>query len=184
MTSLKIFTLIVLCWLFVCTQSKQCVRFQDSPLQICSAAGYNYTYPLPDDLSDYTISDSQRFLSYMTMQARNCSMVQMMESIACMKYAPKCEDANKDPVLPCRRVCSELMKRCYNMSYPWMMDYMMRQCYVLPNETAASGKCYEPKNFDKYYNPNTKGENLTIKHADRKTSVIILEAARTTPFFT
>jgi len=168
MTSLKIFTLIVLCWLFVCTQSKQCVRFQDSPLQICSAAGYNYTYPLPDDLSDYTISDSQRFLSYMTMQARNCSMVQMMESIACMKYAPKCEDANKDPVLPCRRVCSELMKRCYNMSYPWMMDYMMRQCYVLPNETAASGKCYEPKNFDKYYNPNTKGEKLTIKHADKK----------------
>jgi len=143
---------------FVCVQSKQCVRFQDSPLKACSAVGYNNTYALPEDLSDRTVSGIQRYLVSLSKQAENCSVIQMAESIMCMKYAPKCQNANKDPVLPCRRVCSELMKRCYDAVSPWTMDSLLAQCFVLLNDTTASGKCYEPKNFDKYYNPNIEGK--------------------------
>lgn len=164
MEFLRLTSLVVMlmCFLHGQVDAKQCVRFEDSPLRRCAAAGYNYTYPLPDGLSDRTTYYIVRLVNYLSDATVNCSVAQIAEVITCMSYAPKCVNADKDPVLPCRRVCSELLKRCSGAINEYVVDWMTQRCLVLPNATAESGKCFEPKQFDKHHNASSKGRFFTL----------------------
>lgn len=145
-------------------QAQQCVRIADIPhVKDCTLAGYNYTFPLPDNLSRRSKWLIKFVANRLTKDMKNCSVAQIAETIGCALIAPNCQQGK--PLLPCRRVCSEFLKRCIDKVPAWYIDDLTGKCTLLPNETAASGKCYEPPQFtDEHHNTSHKGIYLNILH--------------------
>ncbi|KAL9963462.1 hypothetical protein ACROYT_G026973 [Oculina patagonica] len=67
----------------------------------------------------------------------------------CSFFFPKCSAGKR--VLPCRRVCGELLKQCMNQMGNTFrevyVDFVLAECTLLPNENPSSNKCFEPPNF-------------------------------------
>ncbi|XP_020600753.1 uncharacterized protein LOC110039917, partial [Orbicella faveolata] len=129
----------------------KCISLLGGPFDTCTKAGYNNTLPLREEVTDSLLSDLSRYLPYFIRAWENCSSVELGAALECSFYFPKCNSEGKR-VLPCRRVCGELLKRCLN--HPGQADYrevlmnfVLAQCLSLPNETASSKKCFEPPNF-------------------------------------
>jgi hypothetical protein len=143
--------------------AQQCLSLPGSPFESCTVVGYNYTYAVPyelsDDLKDWLSSTFPYLLSITTT---NCSAALMGETIMCALYAPSCIEGKPNPILPCQRVCSEFLKRCRSDIDPFWLEYYVGYCTLLPNKTASSGQCFEPRGFDQYYNASTKGRVFLI----------------------
>ncbi|XP_032227950.2 uncharacterized protein LOC116611635 [Nematostella vectensis] len=139
---------------------QQCIPLKDSLLEVCSFAGYNTTFPIPSDikLSEKSKQNVQGIISYMLQSTENCSVARSGESVICALIAPYCRPEGDKPFLPCRRVCSEFMKRCGVDPGNFWIDYFMAACSLFSNKTAESGECYEPDGFADYYNSSTTGK--------------------------
>jgi len=128
----------------------KCISLVGGPFDICTKAGYNNTLPLREELTDKLKSDVAKYLPYYIRTWENCSSGDLAAALECSFYFPKCNSEGKR-VLPCRRVCGELLKNCLNSSSQdyreILMNFVLAQCLSLPNEAASSAKCFEPPNF-------------------------------------
>ncbi|KAK3747480.1 hypothetical protein QZH41_002158, partial [Actinostola sp. cb2023] len=103
-----------------------------------------------------------KFITYSFDDIANCSVGAIGETILCSAiFAPSCIEGQSKPRLPCRRVCSEYLKRCAatddeDVDVNWA-NYLLGLCTLLPNSTASTGECLEPPGFEKYYNSSTTG---------------------------
>ena len=144
------------------TYGQQCIPLKGSYAEKCGTLGaYNQTYKLPYEMSKEGKETMSEIISYVFEQMENCSVGAMGELLACTSMiAPSCTEGQGKHTLPCRRVCSEFLKRCVNTSdmMVHLTGYLLSLCTLLPNSTASSNKCLEPPGFDKYYNPTTTGK--------------------------
>ncbi|XP_048588155.1 uncharacterized protein LOC116611634 [Nematostella vectensis] len=139
--------------------TQTCRPMKDTIFEGCMSSGYNTTFPIPPniDLSGRAKSFVKYYINYFMRRMENCSVAAMGESVLCSMFAPYCRPQDSEPFLPCRRVCSEFLKRCVgdiDLSY---LEYYVSSCTLLPNATADSGKCFEPQGFHYHYNASTKG---------------------------
>lgn len=128
----------------------KCTSLVGGPFDICTKAGYNNTLPLREEVTDKVLSDLAAYLPIFIRAWENCSSVELVATMECSFYFPKCNSEGMR-VLPCRRVCGELLKHCLSYSSQdfreILMNFLLVQCLSLPNETASSKKCFEPPNF-------------------------------------
>ncbi|XP_032234287.2 uncharacterized protein LOC116616314 [Nematostella vectensis] len=136
-----------------------CIPLKGTPLEGCLFAGYNTTYSIPTSirLSDAAESRIRNFISALLKMITQCSAAQIGEVVFCSEFAPYCRETDDGPFLPCRRVCSEYLKRCEGTVGQYFLEFSVGMCSLLPNDTASSGKCYEPPGFDRYHNVTTTG---------------------------
>lgn len=127
----------------------QCLSLVNGPFDICTNAGYNNTLPLPKELTEHLQNELAIFLSRVIAPWQNCSSLSLAAAMECSFFFPKCSKGKR--VLPCKRVCGELMKQCqkqlgndYREIY---MDFVLAECLMLPDEKASSDTCFEPPKF-------------------------------------
>lgn len=127
----------------------QCTSLVNGPFDICTKAGYNDTLPFPEELTDKLKTEFAAFLPRIIKPWQNCSSWSLAAAVECSFYFPKCSAGER--VVPCRRVCGELLKQCssqvgndYREIY---MDFVLAECTMLPNGKAGSDRCFEPPNF-------------------------------------
>lgn len=132
----------------------KCVSLVNGPFDICTKAGYNNTLPFPKELTSELETGIAIFLADMIRSWRNCSPVDLAAAIECSFLFPKCNSEGKT-VLPCRRVCGELLKLCYNHTVQTGPEYLelfmnviLSECAILPDEKPSTRKCFEPPNFN------------------------------------
>ncbi|XP_032227947.2 uncharacterized protein LOC116611633 [Nematostella vectensis] len=148
---------VCLCSLYRCISGQTCAALPGTPLEGCMSAGYNKSFPLPSNLSKRSHTWIRNIVEFVTTRMQNCSVASVSETIACAVLAPNCRDGDPKPFLPCRRVCSEFLKRCNSRLPDYFVDLMIGMCSLLPNSTADTGMCYEPPQFDKHYNVTNLG---------------------------
>ena len=131
----------------------KCVSLVNGPFDICTKAGYNNTLPFPKELTAELQTEIAVFLSLVIPHWKNCSSVELAAALECSFLFPKCNSEGR-PVLPCRRVCGELLKHCYNQTVQTGPDYLeiimnviLSECLTLPDENPSTKKCFEPPNF-------------------------------------
>lgn len=131
----------------------KCVSLVNGPFDICTRAGYNNTLSFPKELTAEWQSEIAVFLALIISPWENCSSVELAAALECSFLFPKCNSEGK-PVLPCRRVCGELLKQCYNQTIQTGPEYleifmngMLSECLNLPDENPSTKKCFEPPNF-------------------------------------
>lgn len=93
----------------------KCTSLVGGPFDICTKAGYNNTLPLREEVTDKVLSDLAAYLPIFIRAWENCSSVELVAAMECSFYFPKCNSEGMR-VLPCRRVCGELLKHCLNYS--------------------------------------------------------------------
>ncbi|EDO33570.1 predicted protein [Nematostella vectensis] len=153
----RLFALCALAILY-CTVAQQCVQMKDkSYFAPCTAAGYTTTFPVPPNVSKRSLRWVGFYHKYLVNGVKNCSVAQIGEAIGCAMYAPYCREGSSEPLLPCRRICTEFLKRCEGSVPEWWIDDFIGRCVLLPDETAASGKCYEPPQFTDLHVTNGTG---------------------------
>lgn len=142
---------VLLCSVFVSvcdSHDGKCVSLVNSPLDICTAAGYNYTLPLPEKLVPIK-KEVGGLLNDIISTWSNCSTFSVAAAMECSLMFPKCSAEGKR-VYPCRRVCGEFLKKCMNKMDDFRdhyLDIVLSMCLSLPNETSVGGNCFEPPNF-------------------------------------
>ncbi|XP_020601605.1 uncharacterized protein LOC110040668 [Orbicella faveolata] len=131
----------------------KCVSLVDGPFDICTKAGYNNTLPFPKELTAELQTELAEFLTVIISPWKNCSPVELAAALECSFLFPKCNSQGR-PVLPCRRVCGELLKQCYNQTVQTGPEYLeifvnviLSECLTLPDEKPSTKKCFEPPNF-------------------------------------
>lgn len=140
----------------------KCVSLVNGPFDICTKAGYNNTLPFPKKLTAELQTEIARFLAIIIHSWRNCSSLDLAAAFECSFLFPKCNSEGKS-VLPCKRVCGELLKQCYNHTIQtgpefleFFMNLILSECLTLPDEKPSTEKCFEPPNFNT--NDSVKGE--------------------------
>lgn len=127
----------------------QCTSLVNGPFDICTKAGYNDTLPFPKALTEQLKTELAVFLPRVIKPWLNCSSWSLAATMECSFFFPKCSTGKR--VLPCRRVCGELLKQCMNQvgndRREIFMNFLLAECMLLPNEKASSDKCFEPPNF-------------------------------------
>ena len=134
--------------------SEKCNSFVDGPFGFCSKGGYNTTFEFPDILTDSLQEIVASRVQRMMSSLGNCSRNALAETLMCSFFMPQCSEGKR--VYPCKRVCGEFMKQCGEAMPVRFVDYAIANCHVLPDESASSGKCFEPPNFKT--NDSIKGE--------------------------
>lgn len=139
----------------ICGESNdgKCVSLVNGPFDICTRAGYNNTLIFPKELTTEWQTEIAVYLALIIPPWENCSSVELAAALECSFLFPKCNSEGK-PVLPCRRVCGELLKQCYNHTIQTgpeyleiFMNVMLSECLNLPDENPSTKKCFEPPNF-------------------------------------
>lgn len=126
----------------------KCVSLVNSPFNICTTAGYNYTLPLPEKLVPVK-REVGGLLNTIITTWHNCSTYSVAAAMECSFMFPKCSPEGKR-VYPCRRVCGEFLKHCMNKMddfHDLYLDIVLSLCLSLPNETSVGDNCFEPPNF-------------------------------------
>lgn len=148
----------------------QCKTFVEGPFRFCSAAGYNETFQFPPGLTkgkmEYVANKLQ---SRIYRGLDGCANESLAWAMACSLMVPQCSKGQR--VLPCKRVCSEYLKKCEKRLPNFILEYSIPLCHVLPDKKASSGKCHEPPNFRT--NDSIKGP------LDRNCSKLIFPACKT-----
>ena len=136
--------------------SGKCQSFVDGPFHFCSTkGGYNTTFRYLDfGLTDSLLTQAAKTFGQL-LTSLNCSRNGVAETLVCHYAIPQCSGGKR--VYPCKRVCGEFLKQCEDKIPVTLMDYVIANCHVLPDELASSGKCFEPPNF--FTNDSAKGEN-------------------------
>ena len=131
----------------------KCVSLVNGPFDICTRAGYNNTLIFPKELTAEWQTEIAVYLALIIRPWENCSSLELAAALECSFLFPKCNSEGK-PVLPCRRVCGELLKQCYNQTIQRGSEYleifmngMLSECLNLPDENPSTKKCFEPPNF-------------------------------------
>lgn len=127
----------------------KCVSLWNSPLDICTKAGYNYTLPLPEQFNEGLQKEFGHFVTIIITKWHNCTTQSLAAAMECSYMFPKCS-VKGERVYPCKRVCGEFLKQCMNTS-DWYrdlyMDSFLSLCLILPDEQPNGDNCFEPPNF-------------------------------------
>lgn len=157
---MKVSTLAILCCISLCSVFKavfcksnadhKCESLENTPFDVCTSAGYNYTLPLPKKLTGRLKDTISWLVNHSIVSWENCSDLNLAATMECSAMFPKCSGDGKR-VLPCKRVCGEFLKQCINTASGFdalRMDYLLSMCHILPDhEKPNDEKCYEPPNF-------------------------------------
>ena len=136
---------ISLCSIFIavfCESSVdgKCKSLVNSPLNICISAGYNFSFSLPERLNKPEFeSVLASALKTDVQKWEKCADLNLVVTMECSTTFPKCGNGGKR-VLPCKRVCGELLKKCLYSDFrgsSFMQKYMeelLALCLSLPDE--------------------------------------------------
>ena len=127
------------------TSAQTCQRLDHNLFPSCINIGHNQTFTFPLDVDWTAIST---VLQWYRNQTSNCSISQSApNAVDCALLLPLCREGRKDPLLPCRRVCTEMVLGCSEAISQDGLEYLASLCTILPNVTAETGECFEPANF-------------------------------------
>ena len=157
---MKVSTLAILCCISLCSVFKavfcnsnadhKCESLANTPFNVCTSAGYNYTLPLPKKLTGRLKDGISLFVKHTIASWENCSDLNLAATMECSAMLPKCSGDGKR-VLPCKRVCGEFLKQCINTASGFTavyLDHLLGMCHILPDyEKSNDEKCHEPPNF-------------------------------------
>lgn len=157
---MKVSTLAILCCISLCSVLKavfcnsnadhKCESLANTPFNVCTSAGYNYSLPLPKKLTGRLKDGISLFVKHTIASWENCSDLNLAATMECSAMLPKCSGDGKR-VLPCKRVCGEFLKQCINTASGFTalyLDHLLSMCHILPDyEKSNDEKCYEPPNF-------------------------------------
>ena len=112
----------------------------NSPFNICISAGYNFSFSLPEKLNKPEFEDVLASALKTAIQIwEKCADFNLVVTMECSSTFPKCGNGGKR-VLPCKRVCGELLKKCLYTDFrgsSFMQKYMeelLALCLSLPDE--------------------------------------------------
>lgn len=133
---------LILC---VVISAQKCERLDPNLFSTCVKIGHNQTFTFPSDVDWVQMS---RAIEWYYNETSNCSINQAApNTVDCALILPLCREGRKEPLFPCRRVCNEMALGCSGAINHVDLDYIGAMCQILPNQTAATGKCFEPTNF-------------------------------------
>ena len=112
----------------------KCKSLVNSPFNICISAGYNFSFSLPEKLNKPEFEDVLASALKTTIQIwEKCADLNLVVTMECSSTFPKCGNGGKR-VLPCKRVCGELLKKCLYTDFrgsSFMQKYMEKSDYSL-----------------------------------------------------
>ena len=131
----------------------KCKSLVNSPFNICISAGYNFSFTLPEKLNKPEFEEVLASALKTAIQIwEKCADLNLVVTMECSSTFPQCGNGGKR-VLPCKRVCGELLKKCLYTDFrgsSFMQKYMeelLALCLSLPDEEPSDEKCVEPPNF-------------------------------------
>ena len=136
--------------------AQTCERLDPELFPSCVNIGHNQTFKLPSYVDKERLSE---ILKWMNMYRSDCSVsLSAANAVDCALFLPLCVEGRKTALSPCHRVCAEMVLGCSNTEAMSLRatEFLGAWCSVLPNLTAASGECFEPKNFKLTVNQNGK----------------------------
>ena len=157
----------------------RCKSLVNSPFNICTSAGYNFSFSLPERLNKPEFEDVLASALKTAVQIwEKCADLNLVVTMECSTTFPKCGNGGKR-VLPCKRVCGELLKKCLYTDFRgsnFMQKYMeelLALCLSLPDEEPSDEKCVEPPNFGTNDSTPSKYQYLyKVPNARRETRVL------------
>lgn len=138
----------------IVVSAQRCEKLDPELFPSCVNIGHNQTFKIPSHIDKERISDVLRWIN---KYRSNCSVsISAANAVDCAFFLPLCEEGRKTPLFPCRRVCAEMVLGCSKTASMSLQEteFLGAWCSVLPNLTAASGECFEPKNFKLTVNQN------------------------------
>lgn len=130
------------------TQGKLCENLHPGLFATCVKAGINTTIAFTTFTSNP--SSKKVIISSLTSQTINelqrCSPY--IGFLICSVSVPKCIEEVYNPILPCKRVCEDVVRGCdvhriHNGDVEWLKGL----CKILPDEDSKDAKCIEPSGF-------------------------------------
>lgn len=128
---------------------EQCQKLDPSLFPHCIKAGIDATIRIPSKQSKELIFKSN--LTRRTIdELKRCS--KSMDFLVCSVTTPQCIEGKDGPILPCRRVCTDVLRGCDVQGIRrGDIEWLKGLCKLLPDEDPTSGKCIEPKDFKPQY---------------------------------
>lgn len=116
-------------------------------IETCSSAGYGSTARFPDvDGQPYQDVQASRLNIYIPLLT-SCS--KFASTILCSLYVPKCEESQRTPLVPCRKVCTNFVGECLDtLRIAGLAGMFTALCDLLPDENILSKNCFYPWKFN------------------------------------
>lgn len=116
-------------------------------IETCSSAGYGSTARFPDvDGQPYQDVQASRLNIYIPLLT-SCS--KFASTILCSLYVPKCEESQRKPLVPCRKVCTNFVGECLDtLRIAGLAGMFTALCDLLPDENILSKNCFYPWKFN------------------------------------
>lgn len=120
-------------------------RTQAGLEKIC---GYEYT-ALYD--YDHHFSSASRAVPSLVNLLGNCS--EMINTMICSLFVPRCKEDIPGPYLPCRGVCYDYATKCKKSIQLKGLEWTVAMCDILPErddpqtQLGYRGRCFTPPNF-------------------------------------
>ena len=141
--------------------SQHCQRLNKTLFPHCSKY-YNYTINLAKEKNvtqeDYSFGDIFAHVVAGHI-APNCSRA--TELMLCSWYAlPSCVEGVERPVLPCQKVCFQLLNKCGRNVESDGLEWMINICSLLPPDTDDPKQCIDLPQFTREFTDT--GECTTV----------------------
>ena len=144
---------------FIAT-AQRCEKLDEKLFAPCVNIGHTHSFTLPEYVNKTRLS---LVLKSYSRHLLNCSESSL--AMHCAYFLPMCKEGSKEPLLPCQRVCADFIRGCSNFSRPdhgvkLSSERYAGMCTILRNESASSGRCFEPRDFNP---PPSSGKNITLQ---------------------
>lgn len=128
---------------------KQCQKLDPKLFPRCIKSGIDSTIRMPSNQTKELIFKSN--LTQRTIDELSpCST--HMGFLVCSVTVPQCNEGTDGPILPCRRVCTDVLRGCDVQGVKrGDVEWLKGLCKILPNENPNTGRCIEPKDFKPQY---------------------------------
>lgn len=126
---------------------KSCMKLDSELFAPCVNIGHTHTFPLPPFIDLKKVSAAlHKFRDEITA---NCSAPDILtDTVHCTMLLPLCVEGRELPLLPCRSVCINAVHGCRNAVKAYILNEVGAMCNLLPDSTAASKTCFEPKGYN------------------------------------
>ncbi|KAK3747490.1 hypothetical protein QZH41_011363 [Actinostola sp. cb2023] len=161
----------------VYTQGKICEKLDSALFSTCVNAGLNTTIVGTSNPGKDVIISS---LTGQTItELGRCSP--FIDFMICSVSVPKCIEGVYQPILPCRRVCEDVVRGCdvhrvRNGNVEWLKGL----CKLLPDEDSKSVKCIEPKGFKPLHRKAKSNEQIVDSTGSKQVPAIHIKALTVT----
>ena len=148
------------CVLMIMSKAQTCEKLDPELFSPCVNIGHGQTFKMPSFVDKNRLSKIIRLATNFRL---NCTApLNVSLAVQCSIFVPLCKEGRKSPFPLCRRVCVEMVHGCSKTISQLEKDNFGPWCNVLPDLTAASGECFEPKNFKPTINQSGKFTMFSI----------------------